>query len=190
MAGKKRHTKTDLLQAGLDLLARHGSDALTIEVLCSGLGVTKGSFYHHFPSRNAFSRELLAHWEGTHTRFYIESSQDAGTAAERYRALYTLASDIDVEVEAAVRAWALRDPEARKVQERVDRMRLEYLARLYSGLLSDPEQAEAVALLSYAAFIGLRQIMPRPDHSLLVEASKLWRELAKTRFKEVDHAGD
>ena len=170
----KRRSKADLLEAGLAILARHGEGALTIDSLCARLGVTKGSFYHHFGSREAFSRQLLEHWEQEHTRRFIELCQRTGDAADSYCVLDALALEMDDDIEVAVRAWALRDPLAREYQERIDRIRMDYLRALHHKMLGDKDLAVLFSRLEYAIFIGSRQIMPRPDKARINEIIDLW----------------
>jgi AcrR family transcriptional regulator len=43
-------TSRDWLEEGMAILEDLGAEALTIETLTNRLGVTKGSFYHHFTS--------------------------------------------------------------------------------------------------------------------------------------------
>ena len=56
-------SKSDYFDAALELMATGGIGAVTISALCYRLGVTKGSFYHHFESGTAFQLELLSFWE-------------------------------------------------------------------------------------------------------------------------------
>ena len=55
--------RNDYFEAGLDLLAEGGVQAQTIANLCERLGITKGSFYHHFSSLGDFRAQLLGYWE-------------------------------------------------------------------------------------------------------------------------------
>lgn len=176
---RKRFSKKDLLDAGLNILARYGEGALTIDSLCTRLNVTKGSFYHHFGSRDAFSRELLEHWAQEHTQRYIDHCERAGSAADRYCTLDAMAQETEDDIEVAVRAWALRDPLAREYQERVDRTRMAYLEKLYLEMLGNKKLAELFTQLEYATFVGSRQIMPRPNKERIGELIELWTEMLK-----------
>jgi len=180
---KQRRTKVDLLEAGLSMLAQFGEGALTIDSLCQELNVTKGSFYHHFGSRNEFSRQLLEHWELEHTERFIDLCDRAGSAADCYCTLDALAQEINDDVEVAVRAWALRDPLARKYQERVDKTRMAYLHKLYSEMVGDDHLATLLTQLEYATFVGSRQIMPRPNKKRIDELLTLWTTMLKTHLK-------
>lgn len=171
-----------MLEAALDILAEHGEDALRIDVLCKRLGVTKGSFYHHFSSREDLSRQLLEYWVEEYTNRYIELSSRAGSPMEQCRALDNLALDGDAGLGAAFRSWALRDPLAREYQERVDAVRLDHLKRLYAQMIGDEAEAERLAVMDYAMFIGSRQIMPRLTHEALRRLPGHWLTLLESHY--------
>ena len=44
-------TRTKLLDAARDVIRAHGYAATTVDDICTAAGVTKGSFFHHFPSK-------------------------------------------------------------------------------------------------------------------------------------------
>lgn len=52
-------TKQRLLDAGLGMLLRHGYNDLGVQALLAATGTPKGSFYHHFPSKEAFALEVI-----------------------------------------------------------------------------------------------------------------------------------
>src|SRR3546814_11457299 len=60
---KGRLSAEDWAQAALDLIAENGVAAVAVEPLARRLGVTKGSFYWHFPSRDAPLQAALERWE-------------------------------------------------------------------------------------------------------------------------------
>lgn len=45
------HTKKNLLDKAFYLIEKNGYDNVTIDQICSELGLTKGAFYHHFKSK-------------------------------------------------------------------------------------------------------------------------------------------
>lgn len=157
-------SRQDWLDAGFAILGEHGAPALTIEQLTARLGLSKGSFYHHFRGMGGFRTALLARFEEWHTTSYIdlvEGEPAAPPTAKLNRLLDLVASkDGGPEVEVAVRAWALQDDEARRTQERVDRVRVDYVRSLWEGISGDAEQAEQVGRLLYLILIGAGQIIP------------------------------
>lgn len=55
----KKTTKERLLDAGLELLLRHGYNDLGIQFLLETTGVPKGSFYHHFKGKEDFALQVV-----------------------------------------------------------------------------------------------------------------------------------
>lgn len=51
-----------LLSVGTDLMRRSGYAATTVDEICSTAGVTKGAFFHHFPSKEALAEACLEAW--------------------------------------------------------------------------------------------------------------------------------
>ena len=58
-----RLSAEDWALAALDVIAEQGLAAVAVEPLARRLGVTKGSFYWHFPSREALLVAALERWE-------------------------------------------------------------------------------------------------------------------------------
>lgn len=52
-------TRERLLEAGLRLLLEHGYNDLGIQVLLKETGIPKGSFYHHFASKEDFALQVI-----------------------------------------------------------------------------------------------------------------------------------
>ena len=50
-------------QAGFDVLAESGYGGLKLASVCGRLGVTSGSFYHHFANWSEYTRQLITHWQ-------------------------------------------------------------------------------------------------------------------------------
>jgi len=58
-------TRSHILRAAEECFARYGYDATGVAEICRRAGVTKGAFYHHFPSKQAVFLELLNRWLAT-----------------------------------------------------------------------------------------------------------------------------
>ncbi|MFI0449903.1 TetR/AcrR family transcriptional regulator [Actinomadura sp. 6N118] len=158
-------SRRDWLDAGLAILAERGAPALTIERLTGRLGLTKGSFYHHFKGMGGYKTALLAHFEAESTTLFIELTEadphaPALTRLQRLLDLVVDKDDYGPELEVAVRAWAQQDAEARELQERVDRTRVDYLRALWQELTGDPDEAVRVANLFYMITIGAEHVIP------------------------------
>jgi len=185
VAPAPRRTRDDLLAEGLILLAEGGIDTLTIDALCTRMGLTKGSFYHHFAGRDDFLRALLEHWA---TQWTGQDQAGAGRARSPRRRMDALLPT-GQGPEAAIRAWALRDPTARDYQQRVDARRLERLEALFQEATGDPGRAGLLAHMGYALLVGALALAPPLGPARRAAMlDLLWKELcihpARGRGKE------
>lgn len=148
----------DWLMAALRALGNSGVQGVRVEVLAKQLGVTKGSFYHHFAKRQALLDGMLTYWQRIATEEVIEQTDaDAADAEERLLnlALYVFAEHPDADnVEGAMREWAASAPEVAVVVAQVDAQRISYVAELLRGAEVPVEQAQHRAHLMYRALIG------------------------------------
>jgi TetR/AcrR family transcriptional repressor of nem operon len=55
-------SKTKLLDAALHVIRAKGYAATTVDDICHHAGVTKGSFFHHFKSKDDLALDAVAHW--------------------------------------------------------------------------------------------------------------------------------
>lgn len=156
----KMASKTDWLHEGCIILAEQGVGALTIELLCQRLNLTKGSFYHHFKGFNGYKADLLAYFEREGTLNIIDLTEQALTPAEKLARLLEVSASYPPNLEIAMRGWALQDPDVREVQARVDAQRVDYLYTLFSQMGEASDRAQRLAQMLYTIFIGCQQIQP------------------------------
>jgi TetR/AcrR family transcriptional repressor of nem operon len=69
----RHESKTKLLDAAMDVIRAKGYSATRIEEICEAAGLTKGSFFHHFDSKEALALAAADYWiEGT-TAFFASA---------------------------------------------------------------------------------------------------------------------
>lgn len=149
----------DWARAALHALARGGVGAVAVEPLAKALGVTKGSFYWHFPNRHALLVAALTLWERAHTDETIALVEAVDDPAGRLRALFehVLQPGPDNRVELALLA-AADDPLVGPVVARVTERRVAFTAGLFRELGYSPAEARQRGLLAYTAYLGHAQL--------------------------------
>jgi AcrR family transcriptional regulator len=164
-----RLSAADWAQAALDLMAEQGLAAVGVEPLARRLGVTKGSFYWHFPSREALLTAALEHWESVELETVFGKLEAISDPSERLRALFQLvAHEVRSHVLYSELLKALVHPVVKPVMERVSQRRLDYLCASFRQAGLSRTDAQHRARLAYAAYIGFLQLSlqlhPRLHH--------------------------
>ena len=173
-----RLSADDWAQAALDLIAEQGVAAVAVEPLARRLGVTKGSFYWHFPSRDALLQAALERWESVEQEAVFGALERVPDPRERLRALFRMvAHEYQSHVIYSALLKALDHPSVQPVIDRVSKRRLDYLAASFrqTGLVR--EDALHRARLTYAAYVGFLQLnlqlhqarMPQEEFEAYVE---------------------
>ena len=62
MRVRAEETRERILAAAEDCFAHYGYDATGVAEICQRAGVSKGAFFHHFPTKQAVFLELLERW--------------------------------------------------------------------------------------------------------------------------------
>ncbi len=100
----------DWIAAGLARLGTQGVDSVRVEVLARDLGISKGSFYWHFPDRSDLLEQMLSQWErGELDWLAPDQDGDEGAASRWARLVNRTANPRRMQIELALREWARRD---------------------------------------------------------------------------------
>lgn len=154
-----RLSADDWAQAALDLVAEQGVAAVAVEPLARRLGVTKGSFYWHFPSRDALLQAALERWEAVEQVSVFGSLEGVPDPRERLRALFLLvAHEVKPHIIYSELLKALDHPAVQPVINRVSQRRLEYLVASFRQAGMGRTEAQHRARLAYSAYLGFLQL--------------------------------
>ncbi|MEV3961230.1 helix-turn-helix domain-containing protein [Nocardia sp. NPDC050193] len=154
--GAVQLTVDDWLKAGYTVLAEEGFRALKLDEICRRLGVTKGSFYHHFSDIAAFKDALVAAWGGWRDQDHQRMDALAG-APPRERLIEMmglLTGSRQWTLERAMREWARSDPRAAVSVRAADRHARRAVRRAFLDHGFDPETATRRAEWMFAMGIG------------------------------------
>ncbi len=151
-------TQEKWIATGLEILGTEGVSAITIDRMTEVLGVTKGSFYHHFKNIQHFKVKLLEAWEADSTAI-IHAIERSDTPVKVLLGLLGEFEKRSPLPEIAIRAWAVSNPVAREHMERLDALRIAFLTEVFSRLRSGP-RAETAARTFYCIIIGSLAVHP------------------------------
>ena len=62
MQQRSEETRSNILDASIHLFAVQGFDRTTVSEICSEAGVSKGAFFHHFPTKQDVFMQVLENW--------------------------------------------------------------------------------------------------------------------------------
>jgi len=146
---KLRLTRQDWIDTALDLLTEAGIGAVSIDRVANILGITRGSFYHHFSDRNDLLRELLDYWAQRWTYDVRDQIGNLGLdpSTTLLALMRAIRSNKAADFDAPFRAWALHDPMAREVVSQVDETRLDFIRSQFEAIGFEKLEAENRARL-------------------------------------------
>lgn len=150
-------TRDQWIAAGFDALDQEGYLGVSAERLARRLNVTRGSFYHHFRSKEDFVRTLLVQWESDYTDRMLAYAAEGRTLDDVLARYLVVAADKRPQREIEIRAWARQDPLVAEYQERVDRTRLSFAISVCSARIDNPVDAELIARFAHLCLIGGQQ---------------------------------
>lgn len=171
-----RLSKEDWLKEGFKVLSEFAQHKLRILYLCERLGVTRGSFYHHFESIEDYIEQLMQSWEQQNTLQLIELANTGEGPKERFQKLNEMVISLDQSIETAIRSWSLYHPSVGKSLQKVDDLRLKYLEGLFAQLGLGTEEAQHRATLEYAILIGIQQLFPRYKEEQLAALFQVYQQ--------------
>jgi AcrR family transcriptional regulator len=166
-----RLSATDWEIGALDTIAEQGVGAVAVESLARRLGVTKGSFYWHFATREALLKAALERWERDDEQNVLGPVEPISDPRERLRELFRRTSrEIKSHVIYSALMGALEHAQVAPLMARVAQRRMDFLTVAYRQVGLERRQAIHRARLAYSAYVGFLQlslqlIVPRLDHA-------------------------
>jgi AcrR family transcriptional regulator len=163
-------------QAALDALERGGLAAVAVEPLARELGVTKGSFYWHFRTRQELIAAMVARWERDHVDGPLEAVSAIVDPRERLLALLGRAAkppSIFMRMLEAV-----DEPSVHAAVVRAAERRVAFMAQAFGDLGLSRARARRQALLAYSSYVGRAHLL-RDAPEVLGDPQALSRHVAE-----------
>lgn len=150
---RKDLTREDWLLAGQSVLRDEGLRALKLRPLAAALGISTGSFYHHFNDFEDYLGQLADYFSGAQLTENLERVKaSAPTPIRRILLASDLALNQDLpRLAMAMRAWARSDERARASVRKVDNVLTGFFADCLETMGHGPQQALARAYLLVAS---------------------------------------
>lgn len=146
------------LDAAYDMLVEGGVESVKVMPLAARLGLSRTSFYWHFPDREALLAGLITRWQSQNTANLIARTQaQAATVAEAMLNVtdcWITPALFDSRMEFAIRTWALTDSKLAEVLRGVDELRIQALTALFERFSFPPLEARLRAQTVYLTQIG------------------------------------
>lgn len=145
-----------------EILATKGSDALTVSALCERLGVTKGSFHHHFETMPAFVAAAAQHWEHTFGAL-LDNYATEPDPLHRLELMMQTAYALPHPTVVAWWTWGRTNPVVAAALRRLEDRTEHHLEAILTELLGDPIAADLLAEMGIGLAVGLQIQLQQPD---------------------------
>ncbi|NHB77646.1 TetR/AcrR family transcriptional regulator [Rhodobacter calidifons] len=163
------------LEAAYTLLVEGGVEAVKVMPLANRLGLSRTSFYWHFPDREALLAGLVERWQARNTGSLVARCEmPAATIAEAMLNLFDCWYDstlFDSRLEFAMRTWSLTDPAVARAMAEADATRIAAITGLFRRFGYDETEADTRARTLYLTQVGY--IALRSEESLEVRLRRV-----------------
>lgn len=156
----------DWIAAGQDLLREQGISAIKLAALTRRLGVSTGSFYHHFTDFEQYLGALAESYSLERVMLDLERALQDGDPSPIAR-LQSLARQSlkagTFELDRAMRIWATMDPRAEAALRRAEATVLDFVTSAFRDLGFDPAEASLRARILLSANVS--PLLPQGEGS-------------------------
>jgi AcrR family transcriptional regulator len=162
------------LDAAYQLLVEGGVEAVKVMPLAERLGLSRTSFYWHFPDREALLAGLVDRWKAKNTGNLVARCEaHAATITEAMLNLFDCWYDdalFDSRLEFAMRTWSLTDPSVAAAMNEADAVRVAAITALFRRFGYSEAEADTRARTLYLTQVGY--IAVRSEESLEVRLGR------------------
>jgi AcrR family transcriptional regulator len=146
------------LDAAYQLLVEGGVEAVKVMPLAQRLGLSRTSFYWHFPDREALLAGLVVRWQAQNTGNLVARCEaPAETIAQAMLNLFDCWVEPDLfdsRLEFAMRTWALTDKAVETAMAEADATRVAAITALFRRFGFPEAEADTRARTLYLTQVG------------------------------------
>ena len=166
----------DWIKKGIELFSQGGIDALNVEKMAKQLNCTKGSFYHHFKSREDYLNQILKHYYNSRKNMLESMGKLYNNPVEKLSRVLigVFKNPRGLDFEFQLRKLAETDEKAKSTLNELERERITYVSVLLNDCGADnpPQRAEMI----YHYYLGWYQrnkFRSFSDQDLLIQLDNL-----------------
>lgn len=113
---RSTETRKKILSASYTLFSHHGYEATGVAEICESAEISKGAFYHHFPSKKDVLFTLIEEWVGNIQTQFQQIRQDKSSIPDQFNNMLPALSSVFLEADQIplfLEFWlqSMRDPE-------------------------------------------------------------------------------
>lgn len=145
-------SRDDWIETALAVLAAEGVEGVQITQLARRLGVTRGSFYWHFETREALLDALLGEWRARNSGVMLAAVEASPSLDQGILDLFSVWVDhtrFDPKLDQAVRDWARRSDDVRDLVAAEEANRVRAIAGFFERHGYEPTEAFIRARVIY-----------------------------------------
>ncbi|MBY0352043.1 TetR/AcrR family transcriptional regulator [Tabrizicola sp.] len=161
------------LDAAYALLVEGGVEAVKVMPLAERLGLSRTSFYWHFPDREALLAGLVMRWQAKNTGNLVARCETpAATIAEALLNLFDCWYDdelFDSRLEFAMRTWSLTDTAVAAAMSQADATRVSAITALFRRFGYGEAEADTRARTLYLTQVGYIAVRSEEDLAVRME---------------------
>lgn len=124
--------------------------------LCWRLGVSKGSFYHHYETLQQFIEEFLGDWEASFTDWWAAADSVWDPVARINLTFDLVADEMTNRLDAAIRTWAHADPVVARAVNRHDQTVSYATEQTLALLVADAARRRLLARIGLDLWAGMQ----------------------------------
>ncbi len=84
---RSEETRTKILDTAMTLFSQQGYEPTGVAEICETCGISKGAFYHHFPTKQALFIDLLEKWLGDLESEMTKAASEAKSVPDALRGM-------------------------------------------------------------------------------------------------------
>lgn len=156
---RQRLEAEDWIDAAKKALITGGIKSVSVNLIASKLGITRGSFYWHFSDRQELLDALVDDWLDTNNAALLEAIEKAGengdpTDFDIVGNLWLEEKEFDPRYDSAMRDWARTDKKIDKVVRKTDSQRIDAFKKMFLSYGFREQEAWIRARILYYHQVG------------------------------------